>query len=225
MIHQRLLHFLKSKLKPDPYKGLSTHERFKTIYENNDWTDTESVSGPGSAKSQTEEVKRIVESVISSYSIQSILDVPCGDFGWMNEVDLQGASYVGGDIVEPLIQSNQKKFSQRSDVQFQIMDLISDPLPKADLLIVRDCLVHLSDELILKALDNIKKSEAKWLLTTTFTSRSFNPNIHTGDWRPINLQKPPFNLGNPEKFFSEKCTENEGKFKDKSLALWEINTL
>jgi hypothetical protein len=35
-----------------------------------------------------------------------MLDAPCGDFNWMKEVDLSAVHYTGGDIVEPLVNSN-----------------------------------------------------------------------------------------------------------------------
>ncbi|MBL0029993.1 MAG: hypothetical protein IPO95_13365 [Rhodanobacteraceae bacterium] len=41
-------------------------------------------------------------------------------------------------------------------------------------------------------------------------------------FRPLNLQKPPFNLPKPFEIISEACTENGGGFADKSLGLWRI---
>jgi hypothetical protein len=43
---------------------------------------------------------------------------------------------------------------------------------------------------IFLALNNICESNSKYLLTTTFTERSCNADIATGQWRTLNLQIP-----------------------------------
>ena len=57
------------------------------------------------------------------------------------------------------------------------MDLVNDELPKVDLIFCRDCLFHLPNDMILKALENIYKSKSKYLLTTTFTDNIPNKDI------------------------------------------------
>lgn len=47
----------------------------------------------------------------------------------------------------------------------------------------------------------------------------------TGDWRPLNLERPPFNFPPPAELLAEGCTEAEGRFLDKSLGLWAIKDL
>jgi len=93
-------------------------------------------------------------------------------------------------------------------------------LPKVDLIFVRDCLVHLSYDDIFKALDNICKSDSQYLLATTFTERTRNNNIATGQWRTLNLQIPPFDLPEPQIILNEGHPEKE--WRDKSLGLWEV---
>ena len=39
-----------------------------------------------------------------------MLDIPCGDFYWMKEVDLKDIEYIGADIVDELIKKNNDKF-------------------------------------------------------------------------------------------------------------------
>jgi hypothetical protein len=46
-------------------------------------------------------------------------------------------------------------------------DLTRDPLPKVDLVLCRDCLVHLSFDDIYESLDNLRRSGSMLLLTTT----------------------------------------------------------
>jgi hypothetical protein len=91
------------------------------------------------------------------------------------------------------------------------------------MIIVRDCLVHLSYEDINSAIKNIKSSGSKYLLTTTFTNYHLNHDIVTGDWRPLNLQEKPFNFSSPILVINENCTEGNGEYKDKSMAMWDIS--
>lgn len=102
--------------------------------------------------------------------------------------------------------------------------MITDPLPQNDLIIVRDCLVHLSYKDIYNAIKNIKSSGSKYLLTTTFTNHDLNHDIVTGDWRAINLQKP-FNFSSPLLVINENCTQGSGEYSDKAMALWEIDKI
>ena len=78
---------------------------------------------------------------------------------------------------------------------------------------------------IFKALINIKKTNAKYLMTTNFVERTSNVDIATGSWTPINLCKPPFNFPEPILIIMENCTEGENRFSDKALYLWEINQI
>lgn len=202
-----------------------TREIFTGIYKSNHWNSNESVSGPGSDLSQTRTLIRELQKLLSKYVITSVLDIPCGDFNWMNKVDLSGINYTGADVVVELIEKNVVKFRKRKNIRFKLIDLILDPLPKNDLIICRDCLVHFSYTDIYKSLYNIKASECEYFLTTSFTDRSSNHNILTGEWRPLNLQKPPFNLPEPLLIINEECSENDGIYKDKSMCLWKINQI
>jgi hypothetical protein len=101
------------------------------------------------------------------------------------------------------------------------LDITSDELSQADLILCRDCLVHFSFENIRKALNRIKNSGATYLLATTFTGPRTNQDIQTGCWRKVNLQAPPFNFPEPIELINEKCTEGSA-YADKSLGLWRV---
>ena len=61
------------------------------------------------------------------------------------------------------------------------------------------------------------------ILTTNFPDVKRNNDIVTGQWRPINLMLPPFNLPHPADVINENCLEIE--FKDKNLSLWSVKEL
>jgi hypothetical protein len=167
-------------------------------------------------------VRQGLQQVIAEYNVETLLDVPCGDWFWMQHLDLSGVKYTGGDIVEGIVQNNQQYATDK--VEFQFLDLLESQLPAHDLVLCRDCLVHFSYRDIRKGLDNLLESNCNYLLTTTFPGRK-NYDILTGSWRPIDLEAYPFKLPSPLMIFNEGCTEGKGSYKDKSLALWDLGEL
>ncbi|MBK9047579.1 MAG: class I SAM-dependent methyltransferase [Bacteroidetes bacterium] len=204
---------------------MSTEQVFTEIYRSKHWKSTDNVSGPGSEINQTETLIRELNVLFKELNIVSVLDIACVNFHLMQKVSLSKTNYVGSDIVTELIESNKQNYQESDRLNFQVLNLITDPLPKCDLIIVRDCLVHFSNKDMLKAITIIKSSGSKYLLTTTFTNHHMNFDIVTGDWRPLNLQDKPFNFAPPLMIINENCTECNGEFKDKSMALWEISKL
>ena len=202
----------------------SIESTFLNIYLNNYWGSHESISGEGSKLNQTYRIREILPIILEKYRINTLLDIPCGDFNWLSQIDLNSFQYIGGDIVYEIIEKNKFLFSGNKRT-FKIIDITKDKLPSSDLLLCRDILVHFSYRDIFKTLQNIKKSEIQYLLTTNFYARGFNRNILTGYWRPINLTKPPFNFPKPIEIIIEYCTEKNNDYYDKSLALWKINDL
>lgn len=204
---------------------VTTEHVFTDIFSGNKWGGKDSVSGSGSDLVQTRIIIDELPKLYREYDVCSVLDIPCGDFHWMQHVDMGEVSYLGADIVNKLIENNKKKF-ERSNIAFCKLNLLQDSLPRVDMVFCRDCLVHLSYKDIFLALHNICNSEATYFLTTTFPERQSNRDIATGDWRPLNLQAAPFSLPPPVKLINEGCTEGDAEeYKDKSLGLWRISEL
>ena len=197
---------------------------FTAIYKNNKWGSRDSVSGPGSDLVQTRVVREKLPDLLRDFSVTSMLDIPCGDFNWMKDVDLDGINYIGGDIVKDLIADNEKKHAS-DNRRFLHLNLMKDELPKVDLIFCRDCLVHFSINDMLVALDNICKSQAEYLLTTTFIEQKENHDITTGQWHPINLEKPPFSFPEPLSAIIEGCTEGGSTYRDKAIGLWKVSDI
>lgn len=197
----------------------STADTFREIYRTNHWGATER-SGEGASAHQAAAVLRHLAALIERLAIRTLLDVPCGDFAWMQHLDAD-VEYIGGDVLPELALRNQQQWGAPRR-RFLPLDLLTDDLPDADLLLCRDCLVHLSVADVHAALANIRRSRCTWLLTTTFPGVTANEDIVTGDWRPLNLQLSPFALPAPYLLLDEQCTEGGGLFADKSLGLWRI---
>ena len=200
---------------------------FDHIHRNNEWKDEESISGPGSSLANTEAIRRWFPRLIRELDIRVLLDIPCGDFHWMKTMDLELDAYIGADIVEELTRANIEKYCtpDYTNRQFLTLDITCDPLPDADLIFCRDCMVHFSDKDVGRAIENIRRSGARYLLTTTFCNRPSNPEITTGQWRPLNLQAAPFRLPAPERLISEEYAGSNGNYTDKQLALWKTRDL
>ncbi len=197
---------------------------FRDIYRRRHWAGSESASGAGSGEDQTATIRRALPALLAELGVGTMLDLPCGDYGWMRTVDLPVARYIGADLLPDVIAPLTAGFSGGRR-EFRILDLTRDPLPPADLLFCRDCLVHLSYDHIRRALMNVLRSGISYVLTTTFPGAEANEDIATGDWRTLDLQQAPFHFPSPVRILNEGCIEGGGAFADKSLGLWRVKDL
>lgn len=171
-------------------------ERFSEIHKNNLWSSSESVSGTGSEIAYTEALRRWLIANIQQLRVKDFVDAPCGDFNWMklvtSNVDI---NYIGLDIVDSLISKNKSKYGA-PNIDFRVANICEDVLPACDILMVRDCLFHLSYSDINNFLSNLARTDYKYLLTTTHkVEHDFrNSDITTGDFRNIDLFREPFNF-------------------------------
>lgn len=205
-------------------ESVSPLDAFRHAYATRHWEGAESPSGPGSSLDQTTAIRRLIPPLLSRLGVRRLLDLPCGDFHWLSTVDLGDVAYVGGDLLPELIEANERTHHAPRR-EFRVLDLLRSELPTADLVLCRDCLVHLSHADIGQAMRNIQSSGATWLLTTTFPAQGVNEDITTGDWRPIDLTAAPFYWPTPEELLVEECTEGNGAFADKSLGLWRVHAI
>jgi hypothetical protein len=205
----------------EEFAGLGLEERFGKIRDTNLWGADESVSGLGSELAATAKLREELPRLLREMGAKSLLDIPCGDFRWMAHVDLAGIRYTGGDIVESLVEENRARHGR----EFVKLNLCEDALPGADVVLCRDCLVHLSFGNIARAVANLKRSGCVWLLTTHFLECTENADIEDGDWRMLNFELAPFGWGAPERVIVEGCTESGGGYEDKALGLWRVERI
>jgi hypothetical protein len=207
-----------NRLRDLAFSLLPVEKRFQRIYRRNEWESSESISGPGSELGATEALRAALASLILDRGIRSILDAPCGDFHWMkhviSEVDVD---YVGLDIVRDLIEQNSHDYDSPR-VKFDHGNIITDKLPKADLIVCRDCFIHLSFEDTAAAVANFKRSGSTFLLTNSYPWVERNGDIPTGRYRFINLILPPYNFPPP----MQKIEESD---PGKEMWLWELAQL
>lgn len=197
---------------------------FNDIYQKNCWySHNRHKSGSGADDIQTFKIREKIPELVKEFNIKSFLDCPCGDINYMKKIFDHIPNYTGADIVQNLIDEHKKNFPTKSFIKLNICE---DTIPKHDLILCRDVLVHFKFNDTMKTINNIKKSGCKYLLTTTFPTRiNFEISNIGHDWYPINLEDKPFNFPHPIRFINELCTEGNGIWSDKSLGLWEVDKL
>jgi SAM-dependent methyltransferase len=203
------------------YRFLSRREVFADIHTRGIWRNSETHSGDSSTLARTEKIRAALPALFEKYSIESMLDIPCGDFNWMPSLERLPNAFIAADIVPEIVEENRMK---HPGIDFRVLDICADPLPVTDLVFCRDCLVHLPLKDAIAALDNIRSSGAKFLMATTFPKTRVNRGVTTGAWRPLNLEKPPFSLPPPLETINEDFILRAGRHKDKSMALWELDS-
>lgn len=211
---------LKRLLSPSSY----LKDVFTEIYRGKHWVKGESVSGPGSGLEGSARIRALLSPLLRTLGARSLLDVPCGDCNWIRMLDLQLESYIGGDIVRELIDRNSRLYGHASR-RFMVLDLTTSSLPVADVILCRDGLSHLSNRDSLRAVLNIKRSGARYLLATTFPQLDRNRDICSGQWRPMNLQLAPFHFPPPLAIHVEESLRDAGYPSDKALGIWSIADL
>jgi hypothetical protein len=194
---------------------------FNSIYKSNHWNksqkfdSSQSYSGPGSIANsiQTNNLINELEKFFKENRIKDILDAPCGDCAWIKKIFNNEIKYIGIDIVEDLINKNEKIFKSNNNVSFLCNDLIEyNKFDNYDFILMRDFFIHLPIPLINKILLKLKNSNCRFFAFNSYENVNDNKEIVTGEHRKINVLKEPFNLDKP--FFKIREINNEN-FPDK----------
>ncbi|MEH1056633.1 class I SAM-dependent methyltransferase [Micromonospora sp. CPCC 206171] len=173
-------------------------EAFERIYRQGIWLvgpNRDCLSGAGSRLEATAVLQAELPKMIAQLGADSLLDVGCGDFTWMQHVQL-GVPYLGVDIVESVIEENRRRHGSPLR-EFRCVDAVTEPLPAADVVLCREVLFHLSLADATSLLSNVRASGARYLIATTDEATAFNADIRSGDFRVLNLRKRPFHLPAP----------------------------
>jgi FkbM family methyltransferase len=158
----------------------------------------------------TVDIREWLPKIITKKNIGSVLDVGCGDFNWMKNVNL-GVPYTGVDIVESMIAKNNKLYGNASRT-FKVANAIEDLLPPADLSIIRDVLYHLTYENIFRLLKNVRKTTRKYMLITTNPYTVENKDMQDGGYRKLNFRIAPFNFPDPTRSMLDCRAAHEEMF-------------
>lgn len=174
------------------------------IYALNLWGNNkrEFFSGEGSHKKEiVEPYIHAVKKFLQSFKTPiSICDLGCGDFNIGCQLLEDSSSYTAVDIVPELILYNKKKY-KTEHLKFLALDMAKDEIPKADCVIIRQVLQHLSNHEIIETLKKV--GQYRYLiLTEHLPNGSFEPNkdiisgqgIRIKKNSGVNLLAAPFNM-------------------------------
>ena len=204
---------------------------FNAIYKSKHWVQPNinlkkeqfSVSGHGSylGTKQTENLISNLNNFINQFQIKSIIDVPCGDFLWMNKVISQNNNikYLGLDIVSDLISENITNY-KNTNINFKALDIFEEVKifeDNIDLFFTRDFFIHCENNDIIKLIKKLKKSNFKYFACESYKIKK-NTEVQTGKHRKVNLLIEPYNLPNP-------VFEFQDHEQDKFICFFEIRKL
>ena len=168
---------------------------FSQIYAEGTWgkdSTGKGTSGSGSTLEITREYRAYIEQFIKEHGVTSVVDAGSGDWSFSAAIDWGDASYLGIDIAPNIVETVRQRY-ETARIKFQVGDVTKD-LPAADLLLSKDVLHHLSNELIHEFIrNNLMTRKYKWVILTNARS-SENLDIPNGDYRGIDLSASPFEV-------------------------------
>lgn len=172
-------------------KPWPTKAAMEQIYEAKLWGSNGSdfYSGDGSHHPKlVEPYVHVLQSILKSFENPlTVLDLGCGDFNVGAQLVGHTKRYIAVDIVEDLINFNNKKFLM-PNLEFHYLDIAKDDLPFADCAIVRQVLQHVSNGEIKNIVD--KLYDFKYVvLTEHLPHGDFSPNIDIISGQGIRLKK------------------------------------
>lgn len=190
---------------------------FTSYYKTNYWGCAESFSGSGSTLLDTEVFRADLGEFLDRRNVRLWLDAPCGDYNWAKYVKRpKGLKYIGGEIVDTIVSLNNKKYSDKF-TRFISLDITRDKLPKADIWLCRDCLLHFSYDYIFKSILTFLNSEIPLWLVSTYPSCERNRDIAIGDDREVNLERGPFSFPAPLEYLKDGGPRVIGVWSKESL--------
>ncbi|CAK0818049.1 unnamed protein product, partial [Prorocentrum cordatum] len=206
---------------------------FAAIYEDSQqWLlGGEARSGLGSSEAATRPLRRFLEAFLRGKGVSSVVDAGCGHWpsGYQRFVDWSGASYVGADVVPFVLDENRAYLERPSrlaacglrSARFVAADACSRELPPADLLFVKDVLMHLPNLAVATFLrSHVATAEPRYRFVMLVQNRSplqgvrEMVDIEFGQLLPFDVRDPPFEAPFREVF---SWTSDE----EKGVYLWE----
>ncbi len=186
--------------------GAMTREAaFNDVYVRGLWgSESEGLSGEGSYGDLAEHYVQIVEDMIHKIDAASVLDLGTGDFNIGQKLCHLVEQFIAADVSSVIIERNRVLFAAERTVNFIQLDACSDPLPRADLVLIRQVLQHLSNDEIEAVLQNLERSGCRRALivehhpaSTEFKQENTDlpahgPHLRIADGSGVYLDRPPF---------------------------------
>ena len=212
---------------------------FQKVYDSNVWAGPGAPkSGGGSTLENSSRAREAIKMAVTKYGVKTFIDSPCGDLTWMRTLfpwfEENGVKYIGVDVVKSEIDNHIEKYKKDFPTfEFFNYNLVTDLLPKADMLFSRQALQHMNVENNVRVLNNWKASGSKWLLQTTYTmdlagmgEKQNFIHIDQGTSSLIDFSAEPYNFPPPVEKWKEQDkmmnVQGENLQMQEHLALWAL---
>lgn len=198
-------------------KKKKVEQIFSEVYRQNQWGGTPGTfySGEGTYGPGTSIYIDNIAAFIKEQAIKSVLDIGCGDFSVMSKVlEKADVHYTGGDVVPELILHHQQHYANER-TKFIRLNAITDQLPDADLVIIRQVLQHLGNDQIMQILGKLSKFRYAVITEHILLGDRVIPNldkipgphIRTRVFSSVIIDAPPFNVKNARVLFEYRFDE------------------
>lgn len=184
-----------------PTDGRQVHRSFDKMYRLKRWVgDSDSSgSGTGSTVAGNFQYVQTISRMISELDIQSVVEVGCGDFVVMNNVQFGVATYHGWDVSKIAI-NLARQLTNNPGTHFSVSG-VNQVYEGGDLLVLKDVLQHLSIQDGTRILSQLHKY--KYAIITNDLNPG-QPNVDRdlktglpllpGGYRSLDVRQPPFDL-------------------------------
>ncbi len=201
----------------EKFAGKTAAETFGEIYQKNIWGGKkgEFYSGDGSTEKYSEVYAKTIKKFVAENNIKRVVDLGCGDFRVAAKFVSKDFHYTGCDVVPSLVEHLNNNFANEN-VEFQCVNIVEDKLPDGDLCLIRQVLQHLSNQEIVRVLQNA--AEYKYLIVTEHYPNpkiEITPNLDIPHGPTVRVQynsavvldEPPFNLKNTKLLLEVEAEE------------------
>ena len=195
------LDFCDIKLGESPMEKIFNH-----IYDCNEWgypnQKFELSSGSGNTEEFTKDYRNFLRKFIEKNNIQSVVDIGCGIWEFEHE-EFNNILYVGLDCVKRVIDFNIDKYitsENKKKRKFICADILKPKtqIVQTDLCIIKDTLQHLDNENVVKLLNKAMEKSKVIILINDHQQNEEIEDITIGQYRPLNYEKYPLKLFNPQ---------------------------
>jgi hypothetical protein len=181
------------------YRRSTLHRRrvFTDIYRSGIWRQSGQPPANLHDAAITQLYVKTVTEFLTSLGKPNVVDLGCGDFAIGSRLRPYCDRYIACDIVPELIAHNRQNFA---DVDFTVLDIVRDELPKGDVAIIRHVLQHLSNAEIANVVARMRYPFL--IVTEHLPDGDFEPNkdqktgvsIRLGSKSGVVLTEPPFSF-------------------------------
>ncbi|WP_179335630.1 class I SAM-dependent methyltransferase [Winogradskyella costae] len=168
-----------------------TKDAMQQVYDMHLWGGKEFDFYSGDGSHNIKIVEPYIDSITTFLKSQNnpltVCDLGCGDFNIGKQLTKHTKNYIAIDIVDNLIERNKALFKE-GHLEFQCLDIVKDELPKAEVVILRQVLQHLSNTEILKVVEKLHNYKYV-ILTEHIPVGNFEPNKDIISGQGIRIKK------------------------------------